>query len=72
MTEEGRKRTALYGTAALVAAWILWRMFYPDYLTSRCAELGYQAAIGTTGGAAPPKPSDMRWYQEHCWQGRPR
>lgn len=20
----------------------------------------------------PPRPSDMRWYQEHCWQGKPR
>lgn len=20
----------------------------------------------------PPRPSDLRWYEEHCWEGKPR
>jgi hypothetical protein len=20
----------------------------------------------------PPKPSDLRWYEEHCYEGKPR
>lgn len=72
MTEDGRKRAALYGVAGVVAVWILWRMFYPDYLANRCRELGYQAVVADLRSGPPPRPSDMRWYQEHCWQGAPR
>ncbi len=65
-------RVLLYGGAAAVAGWILWRMFYPDYLTNRCAELGYQAVIAESQGSAALRPSDAAWYAEHCWEGRPR
>lgn len=69
------RRVWLYGTAAVVAAFLLWWMFYPDYLAGRCRDLGYRDALARydpSGQAPALRPSEARWYGEHCWQGVPR
>lgn len=53
-------------TVALVAG-TLWYFWWTDHLRERCASLGYASVLGV-----PPRPSEMAWYQEHCWEGRPR
>lgn len=50
-------------------------------LASRTAELmatgdvdGFVASIGndTPWVVVPPRPSDLEWYAEHCWNGKVR
>jgi hypothetical protein len=39
-----------------------------DLLTSRAERLPND----TSKVPPPPKPSDVQWYNESCWEGKPR
>ena len=40
---------------------------------SRCRDIQSAGASATLSeSAASVRPSDARWYNEHCWEGRPR
>lgn len=44
------------------------------YDEARTAELAnaYSRRMGQPEEAVPPKPSEIEWEAEHCWQGEPR
>jgi hypothetical protein len=58
----------------LGAAIILWFGYQKLRTPSRCKDIQFQATANDLGpdNHAPVKPSDARWYNEHCWEGRPR
>lgn len=35
-------------------------------------ELNAEALRDSLRATPPPRPSETNWYQEHCWEGRPR
>ena len=49
-----------------------WRVYAADLLHTLHTDPASRLPSDTTPVPPPPKPSDMRWYNEHCWEGKPR
>jgi hypothetical protein len=48
------------------------RDIYLQSFSNRVYEQADSADQAKLGPQPPPRPSDVRWHDEHCWQGEPR
>ena len=62
----------LYGGMVLAATWFV--AIHPIRTARRCQRLGVELATDrpSVGQESRLAQSDVRWYAEHCDQGRPR
>lgn len=61
-------RWVVFGLVLALVAGVVGYFWRVEYLTERCAHLGYQTVVQNP----PPRPSELEWYREHCWDGAPR
>ena len=63
----------IFAVCFVVISLLAWALYLQSRPTTgeRCHDLGL-VEMGTRAGQAPMRPSEQRWYDEHCWRGLPR
>lgn len=47
----------------------LWAWSHYETATEKCDRIYFAQLVERQ---PPPRPSEVAWYNEHCWEGKPR
>lgn len=63
----------LFTFFVIAAGLLAWWLINRESTADRCNRLATDVVINKHNAAAPPpRPSELAWYAEHCYDGKPR